>query len=255
MIRAANLQASARIRHGFMTRQGGVSGDVFSSLNCGYGSGDAETNVRANREHAATALGLNAENLASLYQVHSADVVEVTDVWPIDQRPQADAMVTCKPGIGLGILTADCVPVLFADAEEKVIGAAHAGWKGALAGVVEATIAAMERLGAERRSIKAAVGPCIRQASYEVGPELRQAFTDQDPGHARYFGASERVGHFMFDLAGYVCDAVTASDAVVEDVGLDTYADEERFFSYRRATHRQESDYGRGISIISLEED
>ncbi len=255
MIRAAKLQTAAGIRHGFLTRQGGVSDGVFSSLNCGYGSGDTEANVHANRAHAASLLGLNADDLASLYQVHSADVVEVTEVWSLDQRPKADAMVSRTPGVGLGILTADCVPVLFADAEAGVIGAAHAGWKGALAGVTEATITTMEKLGAERARINAAVGPCIHQVSYEVGPELRQAFTDQDPAHAQYFIASARDGHFMFDLAGYVCDAVRASGAMVEDVGMDTYSDEDRFFSYRRTTHRQENDYGRGLSLISLGED
>jgi len=252
MISAATLADASGIRHAFLTRQGGVSSGLFSSLNCGYGSGDDNANVRANRERAADAIGLGADDLATLYQVHSADVVEVSAPWTLDQRPKADALVTRTPGLGLGILTADCVPVLFADAEAGVVGAAHAGWKGALSGVVEATVAAMERLGAARANISAAIGPCIRQASYEVGPELREAFVSNDGASAGLFWASERDGHFMFDLAGFVARALADAGVRGEDVGIDTYVDEERFFSYRRTTHKGEPDYGRGISLIRL---
>jgi len=252
MISAAALAAAPGIRHAFLTRQGGVSSGLFSSLNCGYGSGDDNANVRANRERAADAIDLGADDLATLYQVHSADVVEVSAPWSQEERPKADALVTRTPGLGLGILTADCVPVLFADPQAGVVGAAHAGWKGALSGVVEATVAAMERLGAARADISAAIGPCIRQASYEVGPELRQAFIDADEASAGFFTASKRDGHFMFDLAGFVARALADAGVKGEDVGIDTYADEERFFSYRRTTHKGEPDYGRGISLIRL---
>ncbi len=252
MISAAALAAAPGIRHAFLTRQGGVSSGLFSSLNCGYGSGDDNANVRANRERAADAIDLGADDLATLYQVHSADVVEVSAPWSLEERPKADALVTRTPGLGLGILTADCVPVLFADPQAGVVGAAHAGWKGALSGVVEATVAAMERLGAARADIFAAIGPCIRQASYEVGPELRQAFIDADEASAGFFTASKRDGHFMFDLAGFVSRALADAGVKGEDVGIDTYADEERFFSYRRTTHKGEPDYGRGISLIRL---
>jgi YfiH family protein len=252
MISAAALAAAPGIRHAFLTRQGGVSSGLFSSLNCGYGSGDDNANVRANRERAADAIDLGADDLATLYQVHSADVVEVSAPWSLEERPKADALVARTPGLGLGILTADCVPVLFADPQAGVVGAAHAGWKGALSGVVEATVAAMERLGAARADISAAIGPCIRQASYEVGPELRQAFIDADEASAGFFTASKRDGHFMFDLAGFVARALADAGVKGEDVGIDTYADEERFFSYRRTTHKGEPDYGRGISLIRL---
>ena len=254
MIRAPALAALSGIQHGFMTRQGGVSAGVFSSLNCGYGSGDDGANVRENRQRAAAHLGLGADDLATLYQVHSAEVREVEAPWPVDNRPEADALVTRTPGIGLGILTADCVPVLFADPQARVVGAAHAGWKGALGGVVGNTVDALERLGADRGRILVAIGPCIHQASYEVGPELRDAFVEQDEAHARFFKPSNREGHYQFDLAGYVrYQAERMAVAGVEDVGCDTYPDDERFFSYRRTTHRAESDYGRGISIIALE--
>ncbi len=254
MIQATALGARAGIRHGFLTRQGGVSEGLFAGLNCGYGSGDDNDRVRENRVRAAARLGVGEADIATLHQVHSADVVEVQAPWPLDRRPRADAMVSVTPGLALGILTADCVPVLFADAEAGVIGAAHAGWKGALAGVVGATIDAMQGLGAKPARIVAAIGPCIRQASYEVGPELRDAFVADDGANEVYFAPSDRAGHFMFDLAGYVMAAAQAAgSAVVDDVALDTYADEALFYSYRRATHRREPDYGRGLSLISLE--
>lgn len=254
MIRAPALDACRGIQHGFMTRQGGVSEGVFASLNCGYGSGDDAANVRHNRERAAAQFNLGADDLATLYQIHSAEVREVETPWPVAERPEADALVTRKPGIGLGILTADCVPVLFADPQARVIGAAHAGWKGALGGIVGATVDAMERLGAQRNRIHVAIGPCIHQASYEVGPELRHGFVERDKESNRFFTPAKRDNHFQFDLAGFVGGrARLAAVAAVEDVGCDTYSDDERFFSYRRTTHRGENDYGRGISIIALE--
>jgi len=254
MIRADALAALDRIRHGFLTREGGVSEGIFAGLNCGYGSDDDDANVRENLGRAAAKLALGADDVATLHQIHSADVVEVEAPWVRDARPQADAMVSRRPGVALGILTADCVPVLFADAEAGVVGAAHAGWKGALGGVVEATAAAMEALGAARGRIACAIGPCIRRQSYEVGPELRVAFVERDAANDAFFGPSERDGHYMFDLAGFVAgEAARAGLGSVEDVTLDTYAEETLFFSYRRATHRGEPDYGRGISLIALE--
>ncbi len=254
MILAKALTARAGIRHGFLTREGGVSEGIFEGLNCGPGSSDNPDSVVENRRRAAARLGLDGGDMVTLHQIHSADVVEVTQPWAADQRPRADAMVSRTPGLALGILTADCVPVLFADAAAGVVGAAHAGWKGALGGVVAATIDAMERLGARRGAIAAAVGPCIRQQSYEVGPELRDAFVAHDPGDAAYFIASAREGRFMFDLAGLVGARARGEGlAEVEDVACDTYAEERLFYSYRRATHRAEPDYGRGISLIALD--
>lgn len=254
MIRASALDASAGIRHGFLTREGGVSEGIFEGLNCGYGSGDAAERVFENRTRAAARLGLEEAQVVTLHQVHSADVIEVTQPIPLDSRPRADAMVSRTPGLALGILTADCVPVLFADAKAGIVGAAHAGWKGALSGVVAATIAAMERIGARRENIAAAVGPCIRQPSYEVGPELRDAFMERDRDDAKFFVPSSRDGRFMFDLAGFVVARARAEGlADVEDVARDTYAEEQLFFSYRRATHRAEPDYGRGLSLIALD--
>jgi purine-nucleoside/S-methyl-5'-thioadenosine phosphorylase / adenosine deaminase len=223
--------------HGFFGRSGGVSEGIFASLNCGPGSGDAREAVLENRRRAADALAPRA-TLLTLYQVHNAEAVVVTAPW--DAGPKADAMATNVPGLALGILTADCAPVLFADAEARVIGAAHAGWKGALAGVTDAAIGAMERLGARRARIAAAIGPCIAQASYEVGPEF-----------APRFGAFVAERHF--DLEGYVAKRLAdAGIARVARLSADTYAREADFFSYRRATHRGEKDYGRQLSAIVL---
>ena len=191
--------------------------------------------------------------LATNFQIHSPDVIVVDQVWPRDERPKADAMVTRAPGIALGILTADCAPVLFADTFNGIVGAAHAGWRGALSGVAEATIAAMVKLGAETQSILAAIGPCIAQASYEVGPEFPAPFLSQDEENRRFFGPSQRPGHFMFDLAGYLASRLRASGiAEVEIVARDTCAEAEDFFSYRRTTLSQGKDYGRGLSAIAL---
>ncbi|MAH85507.1 MAG: polyphenol oxidase [Rhodospirillaceae bacterium TMED8] len=254
MIYSDFFQSLPRIRHGFLTREGGVSKGLFASLNCGFGSGDATDYVRENRHRAAAKIGLEAHNLASVYQVHSADVVEVKSCYTLIDPPKADAMVTRQPGIALGILTADCVPILFADTEAGIIGAAHAGWRGALSGVVQGTVGAMERLGSARANIHAVIGPCIRQSSYEVGVELRQAFIVDQVDNDQFFVSSVQQDRFMFDLAGYVRGCAESSGIkIVVDVARDTYSEEDLFFSYRRATHKKESGYGRGISLISLE--
>lgn len=244
---AANLGTIAGIAHGFFGRQGGVSHGLYASLNCGLGSGDAREAVLENRRRVQNAVGANT--LLTLYQIHSAEAVVVSGPW--DAAPQADAFATNVPGLALAILTADCAPVLFADAEAKVIGAAHAGWKGAEAGVIEQALLAMERLGAKRARIAACVGPCISQANYEVGPEFRAQFTD--PAQARFFVASDRAGHWRFDLEAFV--ALRLEDAGVRDIArlaACTYAREGDFFSYRRATHRGETDYGRQLAAIAL---
>jgi hypothetical protein len=255
MIQADALRDCARIRHGFFTRQGGVSAGIYASLNCGYGSNDAPANVTENRRRALALIGLPPEALATTYQIHSADVVEVTKPWPLEARPRVDAMVTTRPGVALGIATADCVPVLLADAEAGVIGAAHAGWRGAVTGVVEAVVHSMVERGAEPGRMRAVVGPCIAQASYEVGPEFPQPFLQQDPENRRFFVPSKRAGHFMFDLPGYVVSRLRRlgiGGAV--SVGRDTCAEADLFFSYRRTTLAGEKDYGRGLSVIALME-
>jgi polyphenol oxidase len=247
----ANLADAPDIVHGFFGRQDGVSTGIYASLNCGPGSGDEREAVIANRARVQAALG--AQSLVTLYQIHSARAVNVAPAWELDQAPQADGMATNIPGIALGILTADCAPVLFADSRAKVIGAAHAGWKGALTGIVESTLAAMEQLGAERARIAAAVGPCISQPNYEVGPEFRARFLDNDSNFARFFVPSVKADHWRFDLKGFV--ALRLDDAGIENVArfpACTYAHEGDFFSFRRATHRGEPDYGREISVIAL---
>jgi YfiH family protein len=241
----------AGVRHGFLGRAGGVSQGEVAGLNVGLGSGDDLTLVAENRRRAVAAVAPGAA-LATVYQVHSAECVTVSSPWPADERPHADALVTDRPGVVLGILTADCAPVLFADLEAGVIGAAHAGWKGAIGGVTDATITAMERLGADRSRISAVVGPCIAQASYEVDAAFRDRFCAQGESNAEYF-ASGSPGHWQFDLESYVADRLTrAGLASVDKLGLDTYAAPQRFFSYRRACHRGEAAYGRQISLISL---
>jgi YfiH family protein len=240
--------SSPNIAHGFFGRTGGVSKGIFASLNCGPGSGDVRADVLENRRCVGDALG---GTLLTLYQIHSAEAVAVSDPWDAGQGPKADAMATDVPGLALGILTADCAPVLFADAGAGVIGAAHAGWKGALGGVTDSAVAAMERLGARRARIVAAIGPCIAQANYEVGGEFRERFLAADRDNARWFVASDRDGHFRFDLEGYVAARLAAAAlAQVARVPACTYAHESDFFSYRRATHRGESDYGRQVSAI-----
>lgn len=251
ILRAANLESS-HIAHGFFGRKGGVSQGIFASLNCGPGSGDAREDVSENRGRVAEALGTGAQ-LLTLYQIHSPNVATVAAPWNIGEGPQADAMVTNVPDIALGILTADCAPVLFADADTGVIGAAHAGWKGALGGATDSTIAAMEALGARRDRIAAAIGPCISQANYEVGPEFRDRFAEIDSRNARFFSPSDRVHHFRFDLEGYVAERLGAAQiGSIKRLSSCTYAAEADFFSFRRAAHRAENDYGRQVSAIVL---
>jgi YfiH family protein len=248
MLEADNLKNTG-IAHGFFGRTGGVSTGIYESLNCVPGSGDDLAAVTRNRERVAD--HFHAE-LVTLHQVHSATAVPVSAAWG-DARPQADGVATRTPGIALGILTADCAPVLFADPHARVIGAAHAGWKGALGGIVESTLAAMEELGAARANIAAAVGPCIAQANYEVGAEFRSRFAGENAANTKYFIPSDRAGHFRFDLEGYVADRLrSAGIDNVNGLSVDTYAREAEFFSFRRATHRSESNYGRQISVIVL---
>jgi YfiH family protein len=241
------------VRHAFFTRRGGASDGVYASLNGGVGSRDVAESVAENRARMAAALGLRSENLVVPYLVHSPDVVAITAPFALDSRPRCDGLVTATPGIALGVTGADCGMILFADPEARVIGAAHAGWKGALGGVVEATVAAMTRLGAKPEGVRAALGACIAQASYEVGPEFVATFAAADDESGRFFMPSVKAGRSMFDLHGYIGErAARAGVGRFEDSSLDTYADEARFFSYRRATHRKEPDYGRLVSAIAL---
>jgi YfiH family protein len=246
--RSAKLEG---IAHGFLGRRGGVSTGVHAGLNVGTGSADDPAIIAQNRRLATEAVAPGAL-LLNAYQIHSAECVRVTGIWDQDARPHADAMVTDRPGIALGILTADCAPVLFADKQAGVVGAAHAGWKGALYGVTDSTLAAMEKLGAQRDRIVAAIGPCIARASYEVDSAFQRRFEKHDPENERFF-APGRDGHAQFDLEAYVAHRLAAAGVrKVEAMGLDTYAHEDRFYSFRRATHRGEPDYGRQISIIGL---
>jgi YfiH family protein len=241
------------VAHAFFTRDGGVSHGVYATLNGGTGSRDAPEAVAANRARMAEALGVSADRLAVPYQVHSADALAISEHWAPDLRPRCDGVATATPGLALGVTGADCGMILFADAERRVVGAAHAGWRGALNGVVEATVAVMEGLGARRGAISAALGPCIAQASYEVGPEFVAEFARVDEAGERYFAPGARPGHAMFDLKAFIGERVArAGVGRFEDLGLDTYADEARFYSYRRMTHRREPDYGRLVSAIAL---
>jgi polyphenol oxidase len=252
-LQAASLAPLAGIRHAFFTRAGGVSEGVYTSLNGGPGSDDAPAKVVENRARMAAALGVPPDHLLTAYQIHSPDVVTVERPWDAQQRPRADAIVTRVAGLAIGVTTADCGPVLFADEAAGVIGAAHAGWRGAATGVLEATIAAMERCGADRARVTAALGPMIRQANYEVGPEFVARFTADDAANERFFQPAARPGHALFDLPGYIAARLAAAGiARVEDLGHCTYADATRFFSYRRSTHQREADYGRHISAIAL---
>jgi len=248
VLRAGALEG---VRHGFLGRRGGVSEGVCAGLNVGLGSSDDPLRISENRRRAVEAVSPGAR-LASVHQVHSGDALYVTAPWPDDGRPKADAMVADRPGLVLGILTADCAPVLLADREAGVVGAAHAGWKGALGGVVEATVAEMERRGAERARIAAAVGPCIARKSYEVDEGFLGRFAEADPESERFF-ALGREGHHQFDLEGFVLSRLAAAGLTrIEALGEDTYSQPERFFSYRRGTHKGEADYGRQISLIAL---
>jgi polyphenol oxidase len=240
------------IRHGFFSRAGGASSGIYASLNCGIGSKDDRAVVLENRARAMAALGAAADRLATPYQVHGIDVATVDAPWQPGAGPKADATVTNRPGVVLGVGTADCGPILFADPAAPVIGAAHAGWRGALAGVAGSTVAAMERLGASRKNIVAALGPTISRDNYEVGPEVRDAFLAADPDNARFFTPSPRDGRYQLDLPAFIVADLTATGVSADAIGLCTYADDERFFSYRRATHREEPDYGRLLSAITI---
>jgi len=253
VITADALEAAPNLRHAFFTRAGGVSEGIYASLNGGLGSADPRTRVLENRTRMAARLGVSPDALVSVHQVHSPDVVTVEAPWPQDARPKADAMVTDRPGLALAILTADCGPVLFADLEAGVIGAAHAGWRGALSGVIEATVAAMEGLGARRARIVAVLGPTIGKAAYEVGEELRAEFVREDADAARFFAPGAREGKHQLDLPGYIgARLARAGVGAAHDLARCTYSEEELFYSYRRATHRGEPDYGRLVSAIAL---
>lgn len=238
------------LRHGFFTRKGGASSGIFAGLNCGQGSSDQAEIVSINRTRVAEAMAVPEPNLVTVHQVHSAEVATVDG--PLNDKPKADAMVTATPGLALGILTADCQPVLFADTEAGVIGAAHAGWRGAVSGVLTRTVEAMEALGADRKNIRAVIGPCISQRAYEVGPELLDDFLVEDQGNSRFFAAGRGDRH-MFDLPGFGLHKLREA-GVGEAVwtGHCTYSDPERFYSYRRTTHEGEADYGRLIACIRL---
>jgi len=243
--------AGSGIKHGFFTRQGGVSTGLYASLNGGVGSKDDPASVAENRRRMADHLGVEASHLLVPYQIHSADALPVSE--PFVERPRCDALVTATPGLALGVTGADCGIVLFAEPQALVIGAAHAGWKGALTGVLEATLAAMEKLGAARARIRAVLGPTIAQKSYEVGPEFLERFSEVSPDYARFFAPSEREGHKMFDLPGFIGMRLrTAGVQSFCDLALDTYANEDSFFSYRRSVHRKEEDYGRQVAAIAL---
>lgn len=244
------------IRYGFFGSQGGVSTGVFKSLNAGPGSRDDPAAIAENRRRVAAELDLEEPQLVSVFQIHSDEVVVAEEPWTRENRPRCDGMVTNRPGLALGVLAADCGPVLFADAEARVVGAAHSGWKGAVGGVLQSTVREMEKLGAQRNGIVAALGPCIRQKSYEVGPEFPEPFLEQDPDNKRYFAAGERDGHYQFDLGGYIVATLSALGlAAVHDTDMDTYSNPDRLFSYRLNTHRGVEGYGRNISAICLTED
>jgi polyphenol oxidase len=253
-VEALNILSSRNLTslpHGFLGRRGGVSGGVYASLNVGLGSGDDRGAVTQNRRLAVEAVMPGAA-LVTLHQVHSAEVVTASAPWPDDARPHADGVVTDQPGLLLGILTADCVPVLFADIERGIVGAAHAGWKGALGGVTDNVIAAMVALGAQRDAIVTAIGPCIGRASYEVSDDFAQTFEQADPANERFFTAG-KSGHHYFDIEAYVIHRLSdAGIARIDPLGRDTYAEADRFFSYRRTCHAGESDYGRQISLIGM---
>ena len=255
MLGSALLSAVPGLRHAFFTSEGGVSGGIYESLNGGTGSNDDPGNVTENRRRMAERMGVAPERLLTLYQTHSPDVVVADGPWNGGSRPKADAIVTRTEGLAIGVTAADCGPILFVDSSARVIGTAHAGWKGALTGIVESTVDAMEKLGAERGGIVAAIGPLIRQHSYEVGGEFVERFMQADAENALFFIASAREGHAMFDLAGFIRMRLeNAGVLMIDDIGVDTYSDE-RCYSYRRSVHRAEPDYGRHVHAIVLEAD
>jgi YfiH family protein len=253
MLASSLLSAIPGIGHAFFTRDGGVSDGVYAGLNGGLGSNDDPVRVAENRRRMAEHLGVAPTHLVGVHQVHSPDAIVVTAPWNSSARPKADAIVTRSEGLAIGITTADCGPILLVDSAARVIGAAHAGWKGALTGVLESTIETMEKLGAERSSLVAAIGPMIRQPSYEVGPEFVERFLDTDANNAMFFLPSARERHAMFDLPGFIRMRLeNAGVLMIDDIGIDTYSDE-RCFSYRRSVHRREPDYGRHVHAIVLE--
>jgi YfiH family protein len=246
------LSAIPGLRHAFFTREGGVSGGIYEGLNGGLGSNDDAAHVAENRRRMAEQMGVTPDRLLNLHQIHSPDAVVATGPWQGD-KPRGDALVTRTEGLAIGVTAADCGPVLFVDPAARVIGAAHAGWKGALTGVIESTVEAMEKLGADRSGMVAAIGPLIRQHSYEVGGEFVERFLDADADSATFFIPSDRAGHSMFDLAGFIRMRLeNAGVLMIDDIGVDTYSDE-RFYSYRRSVHRNEPDYGRHVHAIALE--
>jgi YfiH family protein len=247
------LSAIPGLRHAFFTRDGGVSNGVYASLNGGIGSNDDPVHVAENRRRMAEQMGVAPDHFLSVWQTHSPDVVVTSGPWRDGTRPLADAIVTRTEGLSIGATAADCGPILLADPKARVIGAAHAGWKGALTGILEATIDAMEKLGAERGGIAAAIGPLIRQHSYEVGGEFVERFIEADAENALFFIPAARERHSMFDLAGFIRMRLeNAGVLMIDDIGVDTYSDE-RFYSYRRSVHRKEPDYGRHVHAIALE--
>jgi YfiH family protein len=250
---AASLAALPGVRHGFFTRQGGVSSGIYASLNCGPGSRDDAANVSENRGRVAELLGAEPSRLLTLFQKHSGEAVIAEKPWKDGKAPEADAIVTAKPGLAIGVLTADCAPVLFCDAEAGVIGAAHAGWKGALAGIVEATVKAMTELGARPERITAVIGPAISQEAYEVGQDFVEQFLAGEPDSSAFFITHEGTGEPHFDLPSYVGERLArAGVGAIADLGFCTYCEETRLFSYRRSQHHGEDDYGRQISAIVL---
>ena len=250
IIQSATL-AAAGVKHAFFTRNGGVSEGVYASLNGGVGSSDARENVAENKRRMAETLGVSAERFLVPFQIHSADCLVVDKPWT--ERPRCDGLATATPGLVLGVTGADCGMILFADPKAAVVGACHAGWKGALSGVIEATISAMEKLGARRAETIVALGPTIGPNSYEVGPEFFAQFVAQSPEHARFFSPSVKAEHKMFDLPAFIgFRTEQARVASFENLALDTYADETRFYSYRRTTHRKEPDYGRLVSAVAV---
>jgi polyphenol oxidase len=247
------LSAVPRLRHAFFSRDGGVSEGIYARLNGGIGSNDDPTKVAENRRRMAQHLGVPREHLLTAFQIHSPDVAVASAPWDTASRPRADAIITRTEGLAIGITAADCGPILLVDPNARVIGAAHAGWKGALTGIVESTVEAMEKLGADRANILAAIGPLIRQYSYEVGNEFVERFIEADVENSLFFVPAARDGHAMFDLAGLIRMRLeNAGVLVIDDIGIDTYSDQ-RFFSYRRSVHRKEQDYGRHVHAIVLE--
>jgi YfiH family protein len=251
-IQSESLSGIDNVRHGFFTRQGGVSSGIYAGLNAGLGSDDDPALVRQNRGRVAAALGWPGKPLSTPHQVHSPDVVAISEPLAEGASPKVDALVTTTPGVIIGVLAADCGPILFADEAGGVIAAAHAGWKGAFTGVIENTVDAMVEAGARRDSIRAVLGPSIGPENYEVGPEFEARFAEADADNRRFFSPSARAGHFMFDLPAYIVARLRRAGIDAAHTGHCTYADEDRFFSYRRTTHRREPDYGRQISAIVL---